>query len=128
MTTLLDTTDAHDRISKLEHDCRDMRRAMIMLSAGTVVAGLVAAFGGGLAAAVGLALAAGAVVVALERQRFVFVELLRVHKLEIVGDDGVTRIALGETELGTGALAIHDGAGALVECMPSGGGYSQSAR
>src|SRR5262245_28739490 len=117
--TLLPNTDADDRIRRLESDCRDMRRAMLMLSAGTVVAGLVAVFAGGLSAAVGLALAAAAVVLGLERQRNAVSDVFRVRKIEVLGADGSVRVAIGETGDGTGAVATYDGSGNLLGCLPT---------
>jgi len=119
MTPLLPNTDADDRIRRLESDCRDMRRAMLMLSAGTVVAGLVAVFAGGLSSAVGLALAAAAVVLGLERQRNAVSDTFRVRKIEVLGADGTVRVAIGETGDGTGAVATYDGSGNLLGCLPA---------
>jgi hypothetical protein len=118
-SVILPNTETHDRIQQLEHECRDMRRAMLMLSTGTVAAALVAVFAGGFMAAVGLAIAAGIVVVGLERQRNAVTEVVRVRKIEVLGADGSVRVAIGETGEGAGAVAAYDGSGKLIGCLPA---------
>src|SRR5688572_21072591 len=116
---ILPHTENHDRIQQLEHECRDTRRAMLMLSTGTVVAALVAVFSAGFMATIGLAIAAGVVVIGLERQRTAVTDVVRVRKIEVVGADGFVRVAIGETGEGAGAVATYDGTGRLVACLPA---------
>ena len=101
----------HERIAQIEKECRDLRRSILMLSAGTLTAALVGIVAGGLASAVGLAVAAGIVVATLEAHRSAGGDALRVRKLEIVGSDGRIRVFLGETTDGSGAVAIYDAEG-----------------
>jgi hypothetical protein len=70
-----------------------------------------------LPAAIGLAVAAAAVVGRLETRRERFGETIRIKKLEIVGTDGAVRVALGETTDGAGAVATYDGAGRVTACL-----------
>ena len=106
-----------DRIKRLERENRDLRRAMLMLSAGTVAAALVTLIAGGLPAAIGLAVASAVVVARLETHRHPFGDTIRIRKLEIVGADGVVRVALGETVDGAGAVATYDAAGRFIAAM-----------
>jgi hypothetical protein len=62
---------------------------------------------------------AGAVVVLVvsERQEDAVPEIIRAQKIEIVGEDGVTRVALGETLEGAGAVATYDSRGEFVAAL-----------
>jgi hypothetical protein len=106
-----------ERVMQMEKDCRDLRRSILMLSAGTVTAALVGIVAGGLASAVGLAIAAGVVVATMETRRTIGVEAIRARKLEIVGTDGSTRVFIGETTDGTGAVAIYDATGRALAAL-----------
>ena len=106
---------AEDRITRVERNYQDLRRAILMLSAGTLVAALVAIVAGRLASAVGLAVAAGVVVATLETRRAVGIDdVIRARRIEIVGADGTVRLCLGETAEGAGAISSYDASGNVV--------------
>ena len=105
----------------MEKECRDLRRSILMLSAGTLTAALVGIVAGGLASAVGLAVAAGVVVATLETRRTNGAEAIRARKIEVVGADGNIRVFIGETTGGAGAVAVYDAAGNAVAALQESG-------
>ena len=56
----------------------------------------------------------------LEHNAAALPEVIRAHKFEVVGADGVTRIVLGETIDDVGAVAIYDASGRCVRELVAG--------
>jgi len=100
--------EIEDRIDRLEKENRSLRRAISMLLAGIVGTALAAAVAGKVPSVLALLLSAAAVLVVLERRRGAVPGIIRAQKIEIVGTDGVTRVALGETLQGDGVVATYD--------------------
>ena len=107
------------RIEKLERDNRNLRRVVAMLVAAIVAGTLIASVAGSVAGAITLLLGAAAVLALSERYEGSVPEILRAQKIEIVGQDGVTRVALGETLEGAGAVATYDSQGQFVASLDS---------
>ena len=105
-----------DRIDRLERENRNLKRAISMLLAGIVGTALAATVAGKVPSILALMLTAGAVLVLLERRRSV-PGVIRAQKIEIVGTDGLTRVALGETLQGDGAVALYDARGRFVAAL-----------
>jgi hypothetical protein len=106
-----------DRIDRLEKENRSLRQALSMLLAGIVGTALAAAVAGKVASVLALLLSAAAVLVILERRRGAVPGIIRAQKIEIVGADGLTRVALGETLQGDGAVATYDARGHFVAAL-----------
>ena len=109
------------RIERLETENRNLKRSLTMLLAGIVGTALVAFAGGRLPGVLTLLLSAGAVLALLERRRGTIPSIIRAHKIEIVGTDGMTRVALGETLDGDGAIATYDARGRFVAALDTSG-------
>jgi len=93
---------------------------MRTLVAGAAATALVAFVGGSVPASIGLLIAAGAALFVIERRGGSVPAVIRAQKIEIVGNDGVTRVALGETEDGVGAVATYDAHGRFLAALDIG--------
>jgi hypothetical protein len=116
------------RIDRLENENRSLRRAISMLLAGIVATALVATVAGNVPGVFALLLSAGAALVLLERRRGAVPGIIRAQKIEIVGADGVTRVALGETLDGDGAVATYDARGEFVAALEASSRRASQAR
>ena len=106
-----------DRIDRLEKENRNLKRAISVLLAGIVGTALAASVAGKVPAILAMLLVAGAVLAFLERRRGAIPGIIRAQKIEIVGADGVTRVALGETLDGDGAVATYDASGRFMAAL-----------
>jgi len=106
-----------ERLERLERESRTLKGVLGMLLAGAVGTALLAMVAGNVPASIGLLLAALAAVITLERKRIHAPEVIRVNKIEVVGEDGITRVAIGETVEGTGAVVTYDADGRFLACL-----------
>jgi hypothetical protein len=106
-----------DRLERLEQENRNLKRGIGMLLAGVVGTALVALVAGNVPASLGLLIAAIAALLVVERRRSAVPEVIRAQKIEVVGADGVTRVALGETVDGSGAVATYDADGRFIAAL-----------
>jgi hypothetical protein len=93
---------------------------MVMLVAGAAATALVAFVGGSIPASIGLLVAAGVALFVIERRSAEVPAVIRAQKIEVVGADGVTRVALGETVEGAGAVATYDSHGRFLAALDIG--------
>jgi hypothetical protein len=108
-----------ERIEKLERDNRNLRRVMATLIAAIVAGTLITLVAGSVAGTVALLVSAAVVLAVSERNEASVAEVIRAQKIEIVGQDGMTRVALGETLEGAGAVATYDARGRFVAALES---------
>ena len=108
-----------ERIEKLEKDNRTLRRVMATLITAIVAGTLITLVAGSVAGTVALLVSAAVVLAVSERNEASVAEVIRAQKIEIVGQDGVTRVALGETLEGAGAVATYDARGRFVAALES---------
>jgi hypothetical protein len=106
-----------ERIERLEQENRSLKRVTAMLLAGIVGTGLVVLVAGNVPATIGLLFAATVALLVVEKRRGEVPEVIRAQKIEVVGADGVTRVALGETLDGSGAVATYDAEGRFIAAL-----------
>ena len=109
-----------ERLERLERENRTLKGMLGMLLAGAVGTALLAMVAGNVPAAIGLLLASTGALITMERKRNQAPEVIRAQKIEVVGEDGITRVEIGETVEGMGAIATYDANGRFVAALDTG--------
>ena len=122
----MDAMQIEERLERLERENRTLKGTLGMLLAGAVGTAVLAIVAGNVPAAIGLLLAAAAALITMERKRSQAPEVIRAQKIEIVGEDGVTLVEIGETTDGLGAVATYDAEGRCVAALGRGGRIHQA--
>ncbi len=106
------------RVERLERDNRRLRRVVTAL--GCVGLAATGAFVGPSTVLIATAaiLVVGATLAVVRTSAEERPSVLRATKLEIIGADGRTRVAVGETVDGVGAIAAYDAAGRCIAALP----------
>ena len=107
------------RIERLERQNRDLKRVMMLMLAGATGTALVAAVAGSISATIALLLTAATCLALIERRSGRVPAVVRAEKIEVVGSDGITRVVLGETVDGRGAVALYDASGKFLVALDS---------
>jgi len=106
-----------ERIERLESENQRLRRelmALPVIGAGVVAIGAIV---GGATIALSTLLAAGATALAWACVDRSLPDVIRARKIEIVGENGGTVVAMGETTDAGGAVATYDVHGRYIEAL-----------